>query len=117
MNTNDKNPMQDLRDLDGLLSSFFKAELPDPFPPFKQHAAQMPMPVATPRDVRRFEVSKSRLSLAASVALIIGGCWYLSNQIGTPVNRTNMGKGDGSAKITEPLKAKTVEEVKKPMMP
>ncbi|MCE9530942.1 MAG: hypothetical protein K8T89_07440 [Planctomycetes bacterium] len=105
--------------LDRMLSSFFKAELPDPFPPLKLPArAEAPMAVAS-RSERRTPVSQSRFALAASVALILGGCWYLSGQIGSPTAQPNVGHGQGdSAKLGKELQ-KGNENAKKesPAMP
>ena len=95
-------------DLDKMLSSYFKAELPDPFPEMKLSLkrAEMPMPaMAFSRALSDEQASsKSRFSLAVSVALLLGGCWYLSGQIGGEVKQRPLtGKGDGSAKITKDL--------------
>jgi len=102
--------------IDRLLSGFFKAELPDPFPPLKLSAgrAELAMPVVSGNSDRA-SIMKSKLSLAASVALLLGGCWYLSGQISTPPERSSFGKGEGSAKVPKELKAK--ENPAQPMMP
>jgi hypothetical protein len=118
MNANDRFPTE--HGVDRLLSAFFKAELPDPFPMMKAPArAELPMPANTnslSRDERRTAISNSRLSLAASVALILGGCWYLSGQISAPIERPTVGKGDDSAKIPKEIR-KATEDAKKPTMP
>jgi len=91
--------------LDQLLSGFFKAALPTPFPPARCLVLrdEMPMPLSTITTPNRRALSRSRLSLAASVALLLGGCWYISNQIGTQVDRPTVGKGEGSAKVPKAI--------------
>ena len=112
------NEYQKVPDLDSMLSAFFKSEVPDPFPGLKLSGrAELPMPVASNkmRAERHSSIAKSRLSLAASVALLIGGCWYLSSQIGAPTERPGVGKGDLSAKIPkEILKAKDAKNATMP---
>jgi hypothetical protein len=110
-------------DLDKMLSAFFKAEIPDPFPALKRPVgtfqSQMPMPVSSEPRQRpdRTALSKSRISLAASVALLLGGCWYLSSQIGNAPERPSVGKGDGgSAKVPKEIR-KATESSKKSNMP
>jgi len=116
MNANEQSPME--ANIDRMLSAFFKAELPDPFPATKLPARlELPMPTAARYDQRKTALVNSRLSLAASVAIILGGCWYLSSQMSAPGDRATVGKGEGgSAKIPkEILKAK--EDLKKSNMP
>lgn len=61
-------------ELESLLRSYFRAEMPDPWPapPLVAAAASAP---AAPRDGRGPQ--RSRLALAASVALLIGGSMLL----------------------------------------
>jgi hypothetical protein len=104
-------------DVDRMLSAFFKSEMPDPFPRLKLSAGQsnMPMPVAA--NQWNASVVKSRLSLAASVALLVGGCLYVSSQIGEPGERPTAGKGDLSAKVPKELLKAQKEALKNPTMP
>jgi hypothetical protein len=114
MNANDQFPTEN--GVDRLLLSFFKAELPDPFPMMKAPVnAELPMPVVM-RNPHRGELTKSRLSLAASVALLVGGCWYLSGQMGTSTERPKVGKGDDSAKVIKEMR-QPADDSKKPTMP
>jgi hypothetical protein len=82
-------------DLDRMFAEFFKAQLKHPWPnapvpgatsaaksaePSELVAARAtemtePAPTAAPRD----NTARARLTLAASVALMLGTCWYLSN--------------------------------------
>jgi hypothetical protein len=118
MNANDHLPAG--ADVDRLLSAFFKAELPDPFPAMKRPAAQtepaMPVTPAAALPERHGVLTQGRFALAASVAMILGGCWLLSGQIGGPPERQTVVKGGGSAKLPkEIIKAK--DEHKPPTMP
>jgi len=104
MNATDRLPAG--ADLDKLLSAFFKSELPDPFPGLKAPAPRaeaLPMP-AVPRTpiARQPLLTKSRFSLAVSVALLLGGCWYLSGHISAPTARPNVGK-NGEATLPNKL--------------
>jgi hypothetical protein len=104
--------------LDGMLAAFFKSEMPDPFPRFKapMGLSNLPMPVAVNRasGERNTSTVKSRLALAASVALLVGGCWYVSSQIGAPAERPATGKGDLSAKLPKELLKAHQDGVKNP---
>jgi hypothetical protein len=62
---NSGQPPED--DVDGMLRSFFKAEMPNPWPAFQK-------PTAAPA---RFSLWRSRLALAASILLLIGGALLL----------------------------------------
>jgi hypothetical protein len=119
MNATDQLPTE--TDLDKLLANFFKAELPDPFPGLKLPAArsaELPVPAAPRMPIERQPVfTKSRFALAASVALLLGGCWYLSAHIGTPNPRPNIGKGDNTAKPPKQIIKAIEDDSKPPMMP
>jgi len=119
MNASDQ--YQNEPDVDRMLSAFFKSEMPDPFPRLKLPAGQsnMPMPVAANLASSNWNASvvKSRLSLAASVAMLVGGCWYISSQIGPPAERPTAGKGDLSAKIPKERLKANQEGLKNPTMP
>jgi hypothetical protein len=77
--------------LDRLLSDFFKAQLKHPWPdapaaptsePSVLVAARSPsatVPLNRPGAPTRNVNNKSRYTLAASVVLLLGTCWYLSN--------------------------------------
>jgi len=63
-------------DLDGLLTAFFRSEMPSPWPgapePEEAEVIVRPMPRA------RNPIWGSRLALAASVAILLAGGWLLS---------------------------------------
>lgn len=76
-------------DLDRLFSDFFKAQLKQPWP-----NAPVPPTAVTPAEpaslvtaraeppaapARRDTGTRARVTLAASVALMLGTCWYLSS--------------------------------------
>lgn len=79
-------------DLDRRFSDFFKAQLKQPWPNAPLPAARPAPPVepaalvaarATERPqaapARRDSSARARVTLAASVALMLGTCWYLSD--------------------------------------
>lgn len=62
-------------DLEALLRSFFRAEMPDPWPSLEAPASRLPFrPVHRPE---RPALWRSRLALAASVALLVVGSLFL----------------------------------------
>ena len=73
-------------EVDRLLSAFFRAEMPDPWPEAPEHQSTLadvqPVTVAAAPGVT---LNPSRFSLAVSVALLIGTCWCLSR---IPVTNT-----------------------------
>ena len=91
-------------DVDQLLRAFYRSEMPDPFPSFEAPAETLrvlPFPVPA---ARRPRISRSRLALAASVALLMGGFWSLSGKLGTgPTEPTGLRViDDGSATRVHP---------------
>jgi len=69
-------------EMDRLLYAFYRAELPKPWPAFQapaQAPAVLPFPVPS---AKRPLLSRSRLALAASVALLIGGLALLTGKFG-----------------------------------
>ncbi len=81
-------------DLDGLLRQFFQAEMPDPWPRLvPPEAASAPAPVRW----RGWTLLRSRLALAASLALLVGGQLllagsYRSNEAARPRNSRKVAK-------------------------
>jgi hypothetical protein len=92
--------------VDRLLSAFFKAELPHAWPGAPDVAVSEPSALVadragaaeTPRNqpAHRDNGNKARYTLAASVALLLGTCWALSDGFqsnGRPANGTAPGTG------------------------
>jgi hypothetical protein len=81
-------------DLDRLLSDFFKAQLkmpwpavrvPDPAEPAALVAVRNDSPATRSRTAGD-PGNRARLTLAVSAAILLGGCWYLSNGL-APADR------------------------------
>jgi hypothetical protein len=75
MTTNKPLPAGD--EIDRLLTAYYRSEMPANWP-------EPPRPWTEPARIARTSgtsSNRSRWALAASVALLIGGCWYLSGQI------------------------------------
>jgi len=65
-------------DLDGLLREFYRAEMPQPWPTFRAPAPRVRLAPAA-RQVSGYSARfRSLLALAASVAVIALGAWWLS---------------------------------------
>jgi hypothetical protein len=74
-------------ELDGLLSAFFRSEMPDPWP--AAHVPEEAEPATIPlRSLDRKPLRRSRLALAASVALFVALPWL---QSGPPDDSTPPG--------------------------
>lgn len=85
-------------DLDGLLSEFFRSELPRQWtaPELPDEQPTLPLPARQP--VRR-PAWRSRFALAASVALLLGGVALLSGRfkdVSTPATRSFGSSGSAS---------------------
>jgi hypothetical protein len=77
-------PVHSGEDLDQLLEAFFRSEMPDPWPDFAP-----PRVLSLPPELRggrrnalrsSGHPARSRLALAASVALLLGGLWLLGSR-------------------------------------
>lgn len=75
MNTNTPTRTDD--QVDRLLTAYYRAEMP------KNWTAPQPWaePAATNSHQSKRQSSRSRWALAASVAMLLGGCWYLSGHL------------------------------------
>src|SRR5262249_28669986 len=104
----------DAEQVDQLLTEFFRAKLPTPFPPLRAPAAEIVpasvlevAPAAEP--VGR---PSGRAVLAASgawVALLAGVCWYLSDALPTSrPPRPDELPGDATATVPPELRAPAV---------
>jgi hypothetical protein len=68
-------------ELEGVLREFFRAQLPDPWPALMV-PSEPPAKVALARPVPRpWTLARSRVALAASVALLLVGSWWLLGQV------------------------------------
>jgi hypothetical protein len=88
--------------LDELLSDFFKAKLPHPWP-----AAPVPTPAepsglvaARTLPANADRGNRARMTLAASVALLLGACWFLSGE-GQPGPRAATRPGGGPSVLEQ----------------
>jgi len=83
-------------DLDGLLSAFFRNELPSPWPEAPR-VEETPV-ILRPAQARRSSL-RSRLALAASVALLVSGPWFLGDSFRHTAGprRTGISLDSGSA--------------------
>ena len=104
-------PPDDRADMDRLFSAYFQAELPAKWPtaprPWVEKAHNKPAPSSVDSS------AKSRWALAASVAILLGGCWYLSSQMTDGKAKTGLNLNGGTADL------KHVKDMKKdpPKMP
>jgi hypothetical protein len=67
-------PVQPDDDLDGLLRAFFRAEMPDPWP-------SLEAPPTLPAAFLHRPLVRSKVALAASVALLVTGSWLLPGSV------------------------------------
>ncbi|HVK10898.1 MAG TPA: hypothetical protein VM597_19165 [Gemmataceae bacterium] len=86
--------------VDRLLGDYFKAQLPKPWPGAPRTDRVQPA-VARTAD----PAARSRWALAASVAVLVGGCWYLSGPFDGGKGRKGVGLEGGSADSKAVLKA------------
>jgi len=72
-------------EMDRILSSFFKAQMPAQWPDAPSVSASRSSATIVPATERSTApmFTSSRVSLAASVAILIGSCWYLSQSVPT----------------------------------
>jgi hypothetical protein len=80
MNLAVRSPARPDDDLDGLLRAFFQAEMPHPWPALKAPPSSHTAPPAPPRR----SLFRSRLALAASVALLVTGALALPGRFTGP---------------------------------
>jgi len=96
MNTTNRLPTPQGNNVDRLLTTFYRSEMPATWP-------DAPEPWTTQTattDRKGHPSSRSRWALAASVALLIGGCWYVSGQMTDGKKRAglNLDGGDANTK-------------------
>jgi hypothetical protein len=93
-------------ELDGLLRAFYQAELPHPWPSPEVPALRNDvLPLRSP--LRRFPMLRSRLALAASVALLVAGplalsAYFTGGKSAGPDTGGMNGTGDAGATYVKP---------------
>lgn len=99
--------MSQTEPVDDLLSDFFKSKLRQPWPPAPSTAEPSSLLAARCAP----QSNRARVTLAASVAILLGACWYFSNGP-QPAER---GKPDpGGSGILDKGSAKMPKEFEKP---
>jgi hypothetical protein len=92
-------------EVDRLLSSFYRSETPTKWPaaprPWAEKARTQVASSSNP-------ASRSRWALAASVAILVGGCWYLSSNMTNGKQRPdrNFDGGEANKKHIDDLSKK-----------
>jgi hypothetical protein len=92
-------------DLDRLLTTFYRAEMPHPWP--KLAPPLRVRPATVEGDPRRSVLTHSRLTLAASVAALVAGGWLLSGRLPVAAPGPGVSLEGGSAKVPKELRHKT----------
>lgn len=97
--------------LDDLLSDFFKSKLRQPWPAAPTTHSAEPSALHAARRTAS-QGNRARVTLAASVAILFGACWYFSNGSNTDRAPTPVPSilGDGSATMPKEFeKTKKIE--------
>jgi len=107
--------------VDELLSDYFQSQMRHPWPPAPGAPAE-PSAVISRRAAAGERGNRSRFTLAASIALLIGICWYFSNGF-EPGERNSKPTpaapgllNEGSAKTPDEFKKTKKPEVAGPML-
>jgi len=66
--------------IDNLLRGFFRAEMPEPWPTLSRPEPRI-LPFVRPQRASRFASTRSRLALAASVAVLLVTSWFVSGAL------------------------------------
>lgn len=91
------SPSRSGAELDGLLSRFFQAVLPNPWPACPEPPVTV-LPSPLPRS--RWALARSRFALAASVGLIVAGLWAVGGKFTGPGEAPgSLGNGDSATHI------------------
>jgi hypothetical protein len=93
MNTDHPTPNPTGDPVDRLLSAFYRAEMPKNWPAVPNARTEP----AHAKLERANTSTRSRWALAASVAMLLGGCWYLSGQMTDGKKHANINFDGGSA--------------------
>jgi len=99
-------------DVDRLLSDFFRAELPNPWPaaPVPDEQPQS-LPLSTRKPMQRGSALRSRFALAASVALLLIGGWFLSGKFEDVSGAGSSGFGPSTADPTDGRPTRRIKEL------
>jgi hypothetical protein len=89
--------------LDDLLRAFFQAEMPSPWPTLEAPEHQPVLLPATRRTWGMAPLKRSRLALAASVALLVGGSLFMAGNYQDKSGEAVNSKGVDSAADIDPL--------------
>jgi hypothetical protein len=71
-----------LDSLDGLLGAYFRSEMPEPWPAFTRRSPTTVLPPKPESKPTSWWAMYSRLALALSVLVLLGGAWMLSGMSG-----------------------------------
>src|SRR5205823_3480617 len=99
-------------DLDRLLSDFYRAELPNPWPapPLADDQTKL-LPLSVRKAARSWSALRSRFALAASVALLLAGSWFLSGKWEEVSGPGSFGFGLPTADPSDARPGKTIKEL------
>jgi hypothetical protein len=111
MNTNPRIPSTQEEGLDRLVVAYFRSEMPARWPAAPQPWAEKSRAATESQaDPSR----KSRWALAASVALLIGSCWYLSGHVTDGKQQPRLDLGNGEANPPKMIKDHMAPKAKTP---
>jgi hypothetical protein len=102
MNLLEEPSLQSGDNLDNLLRAFFQAEMPNPWPSMEAPAARLKVAPPRPTPQRKGSLLRSRLALAASVALLLSGPLFLSSAL-RDTSMPNLNVGGGNASTVDPV--------------
>lgn len=96
MNTTNRLRTPSGDQIDRLLTAYYRSETPANWPSAPEPWATQSTPAT---DRKGHSPSRSRWALAASVALLIGGCWYVSGQMTDGKKRAGLNLDGGDANV------------------
>lgn len=101
-------------DVDKILRAFFRRQMPDPWPSLEAPVLRRVVPVPAAKAARRWPLLRSRLALAASVALLAAGLLFRGeafqgrpNPAGTdlPIGPGSASRDNGVRGVIDPTPA------------
>lgn len=94
-------------DLDRLLTAFYQSEMPRSWPTPKLPTVGSVKPSQIQASESKPRISTSQVTLAASVAVLVTACWFVSGRLGVettnPANSTELSGGDVATRINPML--------------